>query len=93
MNFLELVPGFRTNNKTRKIIATIYYLFFIGNMTIIAMSSPESVLISIPAIILPFAVFGLIDIKENIKDKKFLTKTILPVILIGVIIFLSYYQY
>lgn len=93
MDIFSKVPGFRSENQTKKIIAIIYYLFFIGNMTVIAMSSPESVLITIPPIILPFVVFGLIDIKDNIKNKKLIVNTILPIILLSIITFLAYYQH
>lgn len=93
MDIFSKVPGFRSENQTKKIVATIYYLFFIGNMTVIAMSSPESVLITIPPIILPFTVFGLVDIKENIKNKKLIVNTILPIILLSIITFLAYYQH
>lgn len=93
MDIFSKVPGFRSENQTKKIVAIIYYLFFIGNMTVIAMSSPESVLITIPPIILPFTVFGLVDIKENIKNKKLIVNTILPIILLSIITFLAYYQH
>ena len=94
MNFLQIVPGFRSDNKKNKTIASIYYLFLLANMLIVSVGeNPELVVLTLPSLILPFLIFGIIDIKKNIKNKEVAKKIVLPVFLMIICTFIAYYQH
>ncbi|MGL5313338.1 MAG: hypothetical protein ACRC92_08820 [Peptostreptococcaceae bacterium] len=94
MNLLQQVPGFRSSNKNNKIIASVYYLFLLANMVIISIGdNPELVVLTLPGVILPFVIFGIIDIKKNIENKEVGKKVILPIALMMLCTFIAYYQH
>lgn len=93
MNLLQQVPGFRSYNKNNKIIASVYYLLLLANMITVSVGdNPELVVLTLPSVILPFAIFGIIDIKKNIKNKEVPKKVIFPIALMMLCTFIAYYQ-
>lgn len=94
MNFIKEVPGFRSNNKKNKIIASTYYFILLSNMLIVsAGDNPGLVVLSMPAIILPFVFFAIVDIKKNIQNKNVIKKVVLPITLMILFTFVAYYQH
>lgn len=62
-NFLNHVPGFRSNTKWKRIVAVIYYLFALTAMF-------DSFWTFIAAIVFPFIIFGFIDLIKGIRSVK-----------------------
>lgn len=94
MNLVKEVPGFRSSNKNNKIIASVYYGILLANMLIVsAGDNPELVVLSMPGIVLPFVLFGIIDIKKNMENKNVIKKVILPITLMILFSFVAYYQH
>lgn len=84
MNIFKKIPGFRSNKKRNKTIASVYYGFML--LSLIAVY-PDVNLISfiLPFIIAPFVFFGAIDVfknKDKLTSKNGKTKIIAPLLLI-----------
>ena len=86
MNIFKKIPGFRSNKKRNKTIASVYYGFMI--LSLIAVY-PDVNLISfiLPFIIAPFLFFGAIDVfknKDKLTSKNGKSKIIAPLLLMFV---------
>lgn len=83
MEILKYIPGFRSGNNIKKIIAVAFYIrCLLGMLTM-------DWLIFIGFILLPFVVFGVIDIitnKDEIDLKKEIFFCIIPTLLFGLIV-------
>ena len=58
------IPGFRSNEKVNKVVASIYYLIVIGYLLlsfIVGNIQADQVKFVISALLFPFIVFGMMD--------------------------------
>ena len=86
MNIFKKIPGFRSNKKRNKTIASVYYGFML--LSLIAVY-PDVNLISfiLPFIIAPFLLFGAVDVfknKDKLTSKNGKSKIIAPLLLMFV---------
>lgn len=76
MDFLKKIPGFRSNKRKNKVMASLYYGFMLLSMIACFPSISEMSLI-IFFTLAPFLFFGAIDVLKGRKDKK---KLVFPLV-------------
>lgn len=82
-NLFQYVPGFRSNTKWKKIIASVYYIF--GLLMLFSSWSASLVFLSCP-----FFIFSIIDLITHKKSAKPLIKVLLPLVMSLVVMVIGF---
>ena len=91
MNIFSKIPGFRSNKKRNKIIASIYYGFMLLSLMAVYKDT-SSLFLVLSSIMMPFVFFGIIDLfknREKLNSKNGRKKVVVPLVLMLVSFIIS----